>query len=147
MNSDGISPLSSESDGVLQAGHNGQQGNLLPLLCVRVIRQREGIVPVEHVVNADMNRLRETGLDLQHGAQVATDIGRHPVIVETGVEILFDIPQDRGGEPPTARRHRFHVPRLPGEQAGNAQINLFPRQHAERRWAAYQSCGTPAHPP
>lgn len=134
MNSDGISPLSSESDGVLQAGHNGQQGNLLPLLCVRVIRQREGI-------------LWETGLDLQHGTQVATDIGRHPVIVETGVEILFDIPQDRGGEPPTARRHRFHVPRLPGEQAGNAQINLFPRQHAERRWAAYQSCGTPAHPP
>lgn len=134
MKADGISPLSSESDGVLQAGHNGQQGNLLPLLCVRVIRQREGI-------------LRETGLDLQHGTQVATDIGRHPVIVETGVEILFDIPQDRGGEPPTARRHRFHVPRLPGEQAGNAQINLFPRQHAERRRAAYQSCGIPAHPP
>ena len=115
MNSDGISPLSSESDGVLQAGHNGQQGNLLPLLCVRVIRQREGIV-------------RETGLDLQHGTQVATDI-------VTGRAV--GSPGDAG-----QRLDVFHKVRFARRSDHHEKV-----LRDDDALAHHQSCGTPAHPP
>ena len=113
--------ISLETYGIFHTRHNRQERYLLPLVVVGVIRKGEGVVPVEHVVNADIQGLRMLAAGkLYQRADIPADIGRHTVVVERRVELLFHQAGDEVIVPPASGGNRLPVPGLPGEKGGDA---------------------------
>lgn len=113
--------ISLKTDRILHTRHYRQKGNLLPLVVVGVIRKGEGVVPVEHVVNADIQGLRMLAAGkLYQRADIPADVGRHTVVVERSVELLLHQSGDEVIVPPASGGNRLHMAGLPGEKGGDA---------------------------
>ena len=74
-----------EFQGVLDAGHNGNQGDEVPLLRVGVVTEHEGIVAVEEVIDAQADLVvGAAALDGQVKCGVPPDVRREFVVVDGG---------------------------------------------------------------
>lgn len=73
---------------VTDTRHDGQQGDLLPFLRFSVVSDKEGIVAVREVIDAQIQpMLRPGGGPLQIQAGIPAEEGGHPVVVHAGIKV------------------------------------------------------------